>query len=792
MCRVFIFLAGFLGVAHVSPALGPHQIALIVNEESSRSMTLANHYAWMRKIPLENRIHVRLPSKVLRAEAQLTAAEFGAAVLQPVQRTLKERGIKDRILAWVYSGDFPVRITGSPTTSLTGYTLVQGELPEAKMIKQGKAPSRFFAGIPGGGAEPGPGYPFIAYRQTLKDEMPVPSMLLAHLGARGLTLEQAVEVIRQGIIAEGSMPGGTVYFETGSDVRTRTREFQFPAAIEALKARQVKAEVVKGLPDRTSKVLGLLAGRTTVSVPACGSLLPGAYADHLTSFAAIFSQYHQTKCTEWLRYGATGTSGPVVEPLSIWTKFPSARLFEFYGRGFTLIESLFASTASPFQILFMGEPLSAPFNQRLHVALLPVSGDVLEGEALLQGHTLSPVDARRLLWRLTIDGNPRGELSRDPSFRLDTTALSDGYHAFGVETYFFDQPLIMGFSSSMMEVSNLKRKVDILFEQKTHDESRPLELKVEADSAAEAVGLEVSGVLYKTENQSAAGFTLPPGRWGSGPVAVQAVAHYPDGMKVRSDVKIIRLEKHNQPPTVQVSREELSGEEIQWTAQAEDPDGDAVGAEWFAQLLKEPFSPTQAMSRAYLHLVSEKTNSTALGVLSNGTSSLSVIEARMRPRPSGRGIASGARFGLVYQYTGKDNFSFFGYGGENGSWVLARVQDGQWSIQNSFGRPVFFEEEYELRLEQASSNGVMAWVNGERVFQDLQAESFLGACGVYAERLASAVSLRVNLDSFKGAAIADDGWTATWSSADRPERFESIELKVKDEWGADRTHRIEW
>jgi hypothetical protein len=361
-----------------------------------------------------------------------------------------------------------------------------------------------------------------------------------------------------------------------------------------------------------------------------------------------------------------------------------------------------------------------------------------------------------------------------------------------VEAYFYDQPLIMGFSSSMIKVSNLKRNVDLLFEQKTHDESRPLELKVEADSAAEAVGLEVSGVLYKTKNQSAAGFTLPPGRWGSGPVAVQAVAHYPDGMKVRSDVKIIRLEKHNQPPTVQVSREVLSGGKIQWTAQAKDPDGDAVGAEWFAQLLNEPFSPTQAMSRAYLHVVSEKTNSTALGIFSNRTSSLSVIEAHMRPRPSGRGIASGARFGLVYQYTGKDNFSFFGYGGENGSWVLARVQDGQWSIQNSLGRPVFFEEEYDLRLEQASSKGVMAWVNGEKIFQGLQAESSLGTCGVYTERRASATSLRVNLEAFKDMAVADDGWTVTGSPDDPLERFESIELKVKDEWGADRTHRVEW
>ena len=42
-------------------------------------------------------------------------------------------------------------------------------------------------------------------------------------------------------------------------------------------------------------------------------MLPGSIADHLTSFAAHFGTSGQTKCTEFIRHGAAGTSGTVAD-----------------------------------------------------------------------------------------------------------------------------------------------------------------------------------------------------------------------------------------------------------------------------------------------------------------------------------------------------------------------------------------------------------------------------------------------------------------------------------------------
>ena len=78
----------------------------------------------------------------------------------------------------------------------------------------------------------------------------------------------------------------------------------------------------------------------------------------------------------------------------------------------------------------------------------------------------------------------------------------------------------------------------------------------------------------------------------------------------------------------------------------------------------------------------------------------------------------------------------------------------------------------------------MARLNGEEVFEDLQSEMGPGTCGVYAEHSAYATSIRVNLNACKGAEIDEEKWTATWSPKEPLESFESIELKVIDEWGA--------
>jgi hypothetical protein len=65
----------------------------------------------------------------------------------------------------------------------------------------------------------------------------------------------------------------------------------------------------------------------------------------------------------WLKAGASGSYGTVVEPCNHRGKFPSPILvMEHYGSGSTLIEAYWKSVQQPGEGIFIGDPLAAPFD----------------------------------------------------------------------------------------------------------------------------------------------------------------------------------------------------------------------------------------------------------------------------------------------------------------------------------------------------------------------------------------------------------------------------------------------
>jgi uncharacterized protein (TIGR03790 family) len=85
-------------------------------------------------------------------------------------------------------------------------------------------------------------------------------------------------------------------------------------------------------------------------------------ADHLTSAGGILSGSSQMSILGWLRAGATGSYGTVVEPCNFPVKFSSPGvLMDYYLKGNTLIEAYWKSVAEPGQGIFVGEPLAKPF-----------------------------------------------------------------------------------------------------------------------------------------------------------------------------------------------------------------------------------------------------------------------------------------------------------------------------------------------------------------------------------------------------------------------------------------------
>jgi uncharacterized protein (TIGR03790 family) len=92
------------------------------------------------------------------------------------------------------------------------------------------------------------------------------------------------------------------------------------------------------------------------------SYLPGAIADHLTSFGGTLTRSGQMPATRWLDAGVTGSYGTVTEPCNYWQKFPNPQIvMGHYLAGETLIESYWKSVKWPAQGLFVGEPLAKPY-----------------------------------------------------------------------------------------------------------------------------------------------------------------------------------------------------------------------------------------------------------------------------------------------------------------------------------------------------------------------------------------------------------------------------------------------
>lgn len=670
-------------------ALQPHQVALIVNQDSLNSMTLANHWRALRQVPVENVVYVSVPPESLRRMSQISSERFNEAILEPVQKTLRDRGVDDHILAWVYSADFPTRVIAETPVSLTGYTFVQGRLPSVDLIRNGRFMSPLFAGVDGLNRPPRQGYGFADLAPSLADRMPVPSMILAHMGTRGLTLPEALAVLERGREGDQTDPEGLIVFEVSEDVRSKARERWFDSAIEELAEKSVRA-VAGPLPRREAGLLGVLAGRPMVAPHHLGSYRPGAYADHFTSFAAEFHQYHQNKCTEWLRHGATATAGTVLEPMAIWTKWPSPRIYVFLAEGLSMIESLYNATASPLETLFMGEPLCAPFLRVPLFMLIALSDGPYQGMVTFHNQPVMPVGVGTYWSRFFLDGKELGPAGSTPQVEIDTRLISDGFHVLEAEAFPPGQIGRTVSSRRVFEVQNQQRTVRAEAAART-DLWHPWRVDIEADDDAVSVGVRVQGRELIRVPGAQAQLDLDPLRFGLGPVEWQAVAIYSDRSEIRSEPFMLEVNDLNQPPEI-IEEEALSlqGEERTLLVRFSDPEGDALQAQSWTLLNAEPFFPSgeEGEDQGVATWVSP-THTPSVGLWGLTGAVVKAVSAEFTPFPDADGPLGAERFGLVFQYQSASDFLFFGYGGQSGAWGFSQMKAGVWTDLQAVGEPVF-------------------------------------------------------------------------------------------------------
>jgi uncharacterized protein (TIGR03790 family) len=193
-----------------------------------------------------------------------------------------------------------------------------------------------------------------------------PAMLLA-----AADIPAARSLIRRGIAADGSLglrgaPPAQAHFVVTGDAARSVRARLYPAP-GLLRRYGVTVAVDRdGTPRDARRVLLYLTGLAEVPGLERLDFVPGALADHVTSFGGqLEGGSGQMSARAWIDGGATASYGTVSEPCNHLQKFPHPQvLLLHYLQGSTALEAYWKSVAWPSQGLFVGEPLAAPFARR--------------------------------------------------------------------------------------------------------------------------------------------------------------------------------------------------------------------------------------------------------------------------------------------------------------------------------------------------------------------------------------------------------------------------------------------
>lgn len=333
---LFSLLAALAAPARAEPrillprtGLTAGELALVINESDPLSREIGAYYAAARRLPAANVIRVRFaPGRgaLAREEFERLREEIVAATPEHVQAYA---------LAWAQ----PWRAGCMSLTSALAFGF------DERFCSQhcgATAPSPYFNS------------PSLYPARDLGLR---PAMLLAAEDFAG-----AKALIDRGVAADGSHPAGRAYLLHTPDKARSVRAATFAQTAQEL-AGVFPIEVLEAsdLRDRHD-VLFYFTGLAQVGALETLTFLPGALADHLTSFGGQLTDSRQMSSLRWLEAGATASYGTVVEPCNHPQKFPLPALaMFFYAAGATAIEAYWKSVAWPGEGVFVGEPLARPF-----------------------------------------------------------------------------------------------------------------------------------------------------------------------------------------------------------------------------------------------------------------------------------------------------------------------------------------------------------------------------------------------------------------------------------------------
>jgi uncharacterized protein (TIGR03790 family) len=317
-------------------SIGADELGVLVNDADPQSVAVAEAYVAARSIPEANVVHLNLPLGPV-----LSQVDFAAAKAQ------LDSELGDAVQALAITWTHPYRVDCMSVTSAfaLGFDMQYCATPCNETAEVDYFDSSSVA--------------------PWTDHGIRPAMMLA-----GDVVAEIEALIDRGVEADGTRPFGDGYLVRTTDPDRSVRFLEYMTTINAfdheggLALTYVDNSDGTGLDfiENTQDVLFYFTGLVSVPQIETNTYLPGAMADHLTSYGGEVPTSSQMSVVAWLKAGATGSYGTVVEPCNFQAKFPNTTVAtSHYFRGQTLVEAYWKSVRMPGEGLFVGEPLARPW-----------------------------------------------------------------------------------------------------------------------------------------------------------------------------------------------------------------------------------------------------------------------------------------------------------------------------------------------------------------------------------------------------------------------------------------------
>lgn len=365
-------LALVLAPALASAGGGPLDTLVVVNSSSRDSRALGAYYAEKHGIPPSHLCTIAVDPR----SPTVSLDSFERDIRQPIFAHVAKQRLAGQIHFLVLCMDIPSRVenfNGLTAALFYGFKPRNPDAPQCDIASN--SVNQYY------GAER-------AYTSTAgwnQTNAPIPFLLTAP------DLDTAKQVVDRAVASVAAFPDGVFCLYGSPDAARNIRYRTYPIVARhfALAGQAaLLATHPTDAPMPAQPILGYLTGRPTIPVGLTNAVFaPGAIGDHLTSCAGEIPLpgHGQSSVWDWLRLGATASYGTVSEPCAYREKFPDPMIAFWTLRGFTVGEALAMSVRNPYQGIWVGDPLAAPFAAPPAVRILePARNAELAGETTLK------------------------------------------------------------------------------------------------------------------------------------------------------------------------------------------------------------------------------------------------------------------------------------------------------------------------------------------------------------------------------------------------------------------------